>query len=631
MSAIRHAPWWRVAATAVTACAIGSLAGPAFAASAAVTSLTTSAGPAAPQTSGNLSLAGVPQAIAVIPKNGSTAGTFWVAGQPGGLDTTSHATEINESTEATTDFTPPNGVLAVATDPSRGLAWILSSAAVSGGVQALTEINQSSATKTTVSLSSISPDLEGMAVDPSSGKVFLVDYNGDVYEVSETSPSAPSSPLVTGPGASDAADGIAVDPSSGHLWVTSQTHESASAYTESGSTVGSAVNLGHDPSAIAVDPTSNEVWVGNSDNTASEFSDSSPGTPKTVTIDGGAISISVDSTTAQVWIATSGGTLDQVSEGSSAAVVASYTPTQSSMVGAAIDPVTGQVWSIVGTQGGAEGNNADNVFPLVPSTPKITSATSTWSATNPSSGNLFQFTSSGFPAPTWAETGTLPKGVKLDVSTGALSGTPTKTGTTHIQVTAHNSLGTSTAQSFTLNVGTTPVFTTGKAFTFYTGRAADTSVHASGSPAPTYSAALPLPTGLKFSAAGKFSGTPTKTVSKANEILLATNVLGTAGQQVSITVLRGQAAKITSVGHVTFKLGKKASFTIKSSGAPAPTLKLESGKLPGGLSFKAGKGGTATITGTVSRSDKKGKYKITIDASNGVGKAAAQVLTITIS
>jgi hypothetical protein len=623
MSATRYAYWWRVTAAVASACAIGSLAGPAFA------SASRPAGPAVPLTSGNISAPGVPIAIAVIPKTDSAAGTFWLASQPGGTESTSHATEINESTEAITDFTPPNGVLGIATDPTRGLAWVLSSSGGggAGATQALTEIDQSNSHVTDISLTSITPHLEGLAVDPSSGKVFLVDFNGDIYEVSEASPTAPSSPLVTGPGAADAADGIAVDPSSAHLWVTSQGNNSASEYTEAGAPVGSAVSLGHEPATIAVDPTSGEVWTGNADSTASEFADSSPGTPLTVPIDGSAVSISVDSGSDQVWIATSGGTLDQVTEGSSAKVVASYTPTAGSMNGAAIDPATGQVWSINPT----DGANGLNVFPLVPTAPAITSPNSTWFATNPSSTpQTFQFTSSGFPAATFAETGTLPKSVSLDETTGVLSGTPKSTGTFKISITAHNSLGTSPAQSFTLDVGTLPVFTSPAKFTFYTGSPAHTSVHATGVPAPVYSAALPLPAGLKLSAKGLFSGTPTKTVSKATEILLATNALGTGPQEISITVLKGVAAKITTATKATFTRAKKGSFTIKSSGTPAATLTLKSGKLPGGLSFKAGKSGTATISGTARKSDKKGTYKITIEATNGVGKPATQVLTITL-
>jgi DNA-binding beta-propeller fold protein YncE len=629
MSAIRHAPTRRVAAAAVTACAIASLAGPAFAASSAAASTVTpaiSTGPSVPMATGNFAAPGEPQSIAVIPKNGSTPGTFWIASAPGGVESASHATEVNESTEAITDFTPPNGVIGIATDPSRGLAWVLSSTSVNGGSQALTEINQASATKTTVSLSSITPHLEGLAVDPSTGKVFVVDFNGDVYAVSETSPSAPSSPLVTGPGASAAVDGIAVDSSSGHIWVISQSNETASAFTQSGTSVGSAVHLGHQPAAIAVDPTANEVWVGSSDGVASEFSDASPGTPKTVSTGGSAVSISIDSGHAQVWIATSGGTLDQISEGSSPSRLASYTPTQGSIASAAIDPASGQVWSIVGTDGAQQ----DNVFPLVPSIPKITSGTSTWFATNPTNPNSFQFASTGFPAPAWSETGTLPKGVQLNAATGLLTGKPASTGTVHLEVTAKNTLGTSKAQSFTLNVGSLPVWTTGKSFTFYTGRAAHTAVHATGKPAPSY-VGIELPAGLTLSATGEFSGKPTKTVSKATAVLVADNVVGQTPLEVTITVLKGVAAKITSAGKVSFKLGKKASFTIKATGAPAPTLALKSGKLPAGLSFKSGKSGTATITGTVRKSDKKGKYRVTIDASNGVGKAATQVITITIS
>jgi hypothetical protein len=628
---------WRAATVLAVVCAVGGLAGPALATPSAATP---SAGPVQangfireiPQTAGDLAVTGVPVAIGVIPQTHTTDGAFWVVSSPGNSESTSNVAEINESTSAIKNFTPPNGVIGVATDPTLGLAWILSSSGGGGpdAAQALTKINETAGTATTLSLSGITPHLEGIAVDPATSTVLAVDYNGDVYALSETGTlTAPSSPLVTGPGATDAADGIAVDPSSGHIWVTSQGNDSVSAYAQNGSAVGRAVALGQDPTgAIAVDSSSGTVWVGTSNSAVSEFSDASPGTPKTVTVSGVPASLSIASGAGQVWVADNDGMLDQIAEGPTPSVAATYNPASgASLSGAAVDPATGEVWSAVEN----DGASGDNVFPLVPSAPAITSASSVWFATNPPSTPTFQITSSGFPAPTFAESGKLPSGVTLNTKTGVLSGTPAAIGTYAISLTAHNSLGTSASQAFTLHVGSYPVFTTPSSFTFYTGLSVHLQIHANGVPAPSYGKAIPLPSGLTLSSSGLLSGTPAKATPKGTYYFLAFNTLGTVPQVVTITVLTGHAAKITSAAKATFKPGKKGTFTIKSTGTPTPSLSVSSGKLPKGLTFKAGRRGTATIVGTAARSDKKGSYKITIKASNGVGKAATQVLTITIS
>ena len=61
----------------------------------------------------------------------------------------------------------------------------------------------------------------------------------------------------------------------------------------------------------------------------------------------------------------------------------------------------------------------------------------------------FQVTATGFPAPSFTETGALPRGVTLSPS-GVLSGSPTITGIYVIIITAASGAG-STTQSFTLS------------------------------------------------------------------------------------------------------------------------------------------------------------------------------------
>ena len=96
---------------------------------------------------------------------------------------------------------------------------------------------------------------------------------------------------------------------------------------------------------------------------------------------------------------------------------------------------------------------ASQTFTLnVTGAPSISSASSTTFTVG--TAGSFQVAASGYPVPTFSETGSLPSGVSFS-SAGLLSGTPaTGTGGSYpITITATNTLG-SANQSFTLTVST---------------------------------------------------------------------------------------------------------------------------------------------------------------------------------
>ena len=68
-----------------------------------------------------------------------------------------------------------------------------------------------------------------------------------------------------------------------------------------------------------------------------------------------------------------------------------------------------------------------------------------------STPGTFTVRATGLPAPQFSEVGTLPTGVTLSAD-GLLSGTPTRSGSFPITVTAHNSSGADAHQAFTLTV-----------------------------------------------------------------------------------------------------------------------------------------------------------------------------------
>ena len=187
--------------------------------------------------------------------------------------------------------------------------------------------------------------------------------------------------------------------------------------------------------------------------------------------------------------------------------------------GVLLDPSTGV---LSGTPTGSTGNfpitlkasngvgsDATQSFTLtVGSVPAITSAdTATFTAGTV--GTTFQATATGFPAPTFAETGALPSGLSFN-SAGLLSGTPAAgTGGTYpLTMTATNSAGSSPGQSFTLTVTQAPAFTSANAASFSVGVAGSFTVTATGFPAPTFSQTGSLPTGVTLTSAGVLAGTP---------------------------------------------------------------------------------------------------------------------------
>ena len=229
--------------------------------------------------------------------------------------------------------------------------------------------------------------------------------------------------------------------------------------------------------------------------------------------------------------------------------------------------------------------------------------------------------------------GSLPAGVTLSNSTGALTGTPTVSGdfTFTVDVT-DSSTGTgapfASTQSYTLHVlaptvvvtpATMPAATSGTAYP-------STTISASGGVAPySYALSGTLPAGLSFNAGtATFTGTPTETGSFAITVT-ATDTHGFAGSA-NYTLAVATATLDLSPGSLPNATAETAySQTLTASGGVAPySYALVSGALPAGLSFDPG---TASISGTPTVG---GTFNIGIkvtDASTGSGAPASLTKT----
>ncbi len=142
------------------------------------------------------------------------------------------------------------------------------------------------------------------------------------------------------------------------------------------------------------------------------------------------------------------------------------------------------------------------------------------------SGSSLTVEASGFPAPTFSESMTLPSGVSFDTVSGVLSGTPAggSGGIYALSFTATNGISPDATQSGTLTVLSPPAFTSSAYGSFVNGETKSVTVVVSGSPAPTLATSGTLPTGLSFNTAtGVLSGTPADTVQTYALSFTATN------------------------------------------------------------------------------------------------------------
>jgi hypothetical protein len=90
--------------------------------------------------------------------------------------------------------------------------------------------------------------------------------------------------------------------------------------------------------------------------------------------------------------------------------------------------------------------------------------------------------------------------------------------------------------------------------------------------------------------------------------------------------LPSQAPAITSANSATFTVGAAGTFTVTTTGLPAPSL-MESGSLPGNVQFTDNGNGTATLAGTPTGA---GQFPFTLTASNGTQPDATQMFTLTV-
>jgi hypothetical protein len=243
----------------------------------------------------------------------------------------------------------------------------------------------------------------------------------------------------------------------------------------------------------------------------------------------------------------------------------------------------------------------------------------------------------------WSVTaGTLPAGLTLAATSGAISGIPTATGTFSFTVTVSDNSSPVQTQSAVMSITiaaapASPVQLTIAASTLASGTngvAYSANLQAAGgTPAYTWSITSgSLPAGLALSASsGVISGTPTAsgTFTFTAAVRDSSNPVQTKSVSLTITIASTSTQlSITSSTLASGTDGAAYSQTLHASGGtPAYTWSIKSGSLPAGLTLSASSGvisGTPTTSGTSS-------FTVTVSDSSSPVQTKSAALSITIA
>jgi len=227
--------------------------------------------------------------------------------------------------------------------------------------------------------------------------------------------------------------------------------------------------------------------------------------------------------------------------------------------------------------------------------------------------------------------GSLPAGMTLNTSTGALSGTPTAGGTFNFTVTAHD-VGLSTgSQAYSLVVAAPVIVVSPTTLPAVTQNSAYSQTVTASGGTSTYTYAVTsgsLPAGVTLSSAGVLSGTPTASGTFNFQITATDSSTGTGpytgSRSYSLTV-NALPPVITTTSLAAGMVGTSYSQVIAVSGGNAPlAFAVTSGNLPAGLSLSS----SGVLTGTPTAG---GTFAFSITVTDSLSTTSTQSYSLTIN
>jgi hypothetical protein len=233
---------------------------------------------------------------------------------------------------------------------------------------------------------------------------------------------------------------------------------------------------------------------------------------------------------------------------------------------------------------------------------------------------------------------TLPTGVTLNATTGAISGTPTTVGSYSFAVTASDAYGDSaTSSTYSLVVSypamriTTSALPTGYISSAYasTTLAATGGAGVSSNYTWTLTSGSALPTGLSLSSAGVISGTPAGSTGTTSVSFTVTDSTSGLSATATLSIEIKAAVAITAATLPTGYVGSAYPSTqLAATGGSGTysTWALASGSsLPAGLSLS----NTGAISGTPTGS--AGSTSFTVKVTDSASNTATETFSITVA
>ena len=300
----------------------------------------------------------------------------------------------------------------------------------------------------------------------------------------------------------------------------------------------------------------------------------------------------------------------------------SFSPTTGAITGTASATSVATTYTVTVTD--ANSATASNTFSLTVN--GVVTATQSIAAEVLTQNHAASFTpvtgGGGTPALSYSVSPTLPTGLSIDPTTGAVTGTPSVTSVaTTYTVTVADANNASAAATFSLTVNTAVTATqavASKGLTLNIAAVSFTPVTGGGGTTPlAYSVSPTLPTGLAISSStGAITGTPSVTSVATTYTVTVTDAnSATASNTFSLTVNTAPTATIAIAQAFLTKNFAVTPFTpIQGGGGTTPLAYSISPTLPAGLSISAS---TGAVSGTPSVTSTATSYTVTVTDANG--------------